>query len=82
MGFFEIFSATLAGLYAVVPNYGLAIILLTLLVRIVLLPLTIKQTRSMRETQMIQPEIAKLRLSISVRAFGASSGLWITRETS
>lgn len=61
MGFFEVFSVTLAGLYAVIPNYGLAIILLTLLVRIVLLPLTIKQTRSMREMQMIQPEVKKLQ---------------------
>jgi YidC/Oxa1 family membrane protein insertase len=61
MGFFEIFSAGLAGLYAFIPNYGLAIILLTLLVRIVLLPLTIRQTRSMREMQMIQPEIKRIQ---------------------
>jgi len=61
MGFFELFSATLAALYAVVPNYGVAIILLTLLVRVVLLPLTIKQTRSMREMQMIQPEVKRIQ---------------------
>jgi YidC/Oxa1 family membrane protein insertase len=61
MGFFELFSAGLAGIYAVVPNYGLAIIVLTLLVRIVLLPLTIRQTRSMREMQMIQPEIKRIQ---------------------
>lgn len=61
MGFFEIFSAGLAALYAVIPNYGLAIILLTLVVRIVLLPLTIRQTRSMREMQMIQPEVKRIQ---------------------
>jgi YidC/Oxa1 family membrane protein insertase len=61
MGFFEIFAALLAGLYAVVPSYGLSIILLTVIVRLLLFPLTIKQTRSMREMQMIQPEIKKLQ---------------------
>jgi YidC/Oxa1 family membrane protein insertase len=60
MGFFEIFAAALAGLYAVVPVYGVAIILLTVIVRLLLFPLTVKQTRSMREMQMIQPEIKKL----------------------
>ncbi|MQA99569.1 MAG: membrane protein insertase YidC [Actinobacteria bacterium] len=61
MGFFELFSAGLAAIYGVIPNYGLAIIVLTLLVRIVLLPLTIRQTRSMREMQMIQPEIKRIQ---------------------
>jgi YidC/Oxa1 family membrane protein insertase len=61
VGFFEIFSSALAGLYAFIPSYGVAIILLTLVVRVLLLPLSIKQTRSMRETQRIQPEIAKIR---------------------
>jgi YidC/Oxa1 family membrane protein insertase len=61
MGFFELFSIALAGFYAVIPSYGLAIILLTLAVRLVLLPLSIKQTKSMREMQAIQPEIKKLQ---------------------
>ena len=42
-------------------NYGVAIILLTVLVKLVLLPLTIKQTRSMIAMQKIQPEIKKLQ---------------------
>src|SRR5688500_14440520 len=61
MGFFELFSATLAGFYALIPSYGLAIILLTLAVRLVLLPLSIKQTRSMREMQLIQPEVKRIQ---------------------
>ena len=61
MGFFELFSGALSGFYALIPSYGLAIILLTLAVRIILLPLSIKQTRSMREMQRIQPEIKKLQ---------------------
>jgi YidC/Oxa1 family membrane protein insertase len=61
MGFFEVFAAALAGFYALVGNYGLAIILLTVAVRVLLLPLSIKQTRSMREMQRIQPEVKKIQ---------------------
>ncbi len=61
MGFFEVFAAALAGFYALIESYGFAIILLTVAVRIVLLPLSIKQTRSMREMQRIQPELKKLQ---------------------
>ena len=61
MGLFELFSAALAGFYALIPSYGLAIILLTLAVRVLLLPLSIKQTRSMREMAKIQPEVKKLQ---------------------
>jgi YidC/Oxa1 family membrane protein insertase len=61
MGFFELFATALAGFYAVVKSYGLSIILLTLLVRVILLPLSIKQTRSMREMQRIQPEVKKIQ---------------------
>lgn len=51
----------LQGLYDLTGNYGVAIILLTVLVKLVLLPLTIKQTRSMIAMQRIQPEIRKLQ---------------------
>jgi YidC/Oxa1 family membrane protein insertase len=61
MGFFEIFGAALSAFYSFVSSYGLAIILLTLLVRVILLPLSIKQTKSMREMQRIQPELKKLQ---------------------
>jgi YidC/Oxa1 family membrane protein insertase len=61
MGYFEIFAAALAGFYAVIPSLGLAIVLLTIVVRLILLPLSIKQTRSMREMQLIQPEVKRLQ---------------------
>jgi YidC/Oxa1 family membrane protein insertase len=61
VGFFEIFSSALAGFYALIPSLGLAIILLTFIVRLLLLPLSIKQTRSMREMQLIQPEVKKIQ---------------------
>ena len=48
-------------IYNIVGNYGLAIIIFTLLIKIVLYPLTAKQTRSMREMQEIQPEVKKLQ---------------------
>ncbi len=51
----------LQALYGLTGNYGIAIILLTILVKLVLLPLTIKQTRSMIAMQKIQPEIKKLQ---------------------
>jgi len=48
-------------LHSVVGDYGFAIICLTILIRVMLLPLTIKQTRSMYELQRIQPKIKELQ---------------------
>ncbi|MHB1135868.1 MAG: YidC/Oxa1 family membrane protein insertase [Coriobacteriia bacterium] len=48
-------------LFGVVNDYGVAIILLTVAIRIILLPLTIKQTKSMYELQRIQPKIKELQ---------------------
>lgn len=45
----------------ILPNYGWVLILFAILVKVVLRPLTAKSTRSMKEMQNIQPEIAKLR---------------------
>ncbi len=47
--------------HAVIPNYGIAIILLTLLVRVLFWPLTHKSTESMRRMQELQPEIKALQ---------------------
>jgi YidC/Oxa1 family membrane protein insertase len=54
-------GAILAFLYSVIPNYGVAIIGLTILVRLALFPLTAKQARSMQKMQLIQPEIKKIQ---------------------
>lgn len=48
-------------LFGLVNDYGVAIILLTVAIRIILLPLTIKQTKSMYELQRIQPKIKELQ---------------------
>jgi len=44
-----------------VGDWGLAIILLTILVRVVLIPLTWKQTKSMYELQKIQPQLKAIQ---------------------
>jgi YidC/Oxa1 family membrane protein insertase len=48
-------------LHAFVRNWGLSIILLTVLVRLVLFPLTYKSMQSMNEMRKLQPEIEKLK---------------------
>lgn len=47
--------------YGVVHNWGWAIIILSIAVYVVLYPLTMKQMRSMREMQALQPKIEELR---------------------
>ena len=42
-------------------SYGLAIILLTIIVKVLLYPLTVKQLKSMKAMQEIQPELQKLQ---------------------
>ena len=51
----------LAWIYGVVGNFGVSIIILTLLIRIVLLPLGIKQIKSMGAMQAIQPKIKEIQ---------------------
>jgi YidC/Oxa1 family membrane protein insertase len=48
-------------LHDFIPNYGLVIIVFSLLVKIVLHPLTRKSYQSMQEMQRIQPEMTRLR---------------------
>jgi YidC/Oxa1 family membrane protein insertase len=66
------FSAVLAFLHDLfVPVFGIhswgwAIIALTILVRIALLPLAIKQTRSMKAMQTLQPQIKEIQAKYKV----------------
>ncbi len=48
-------------LYAVVPNYGWDIVLLTLAIKIVLFPTSISQVRSMEVMKVLQPKIKELQ---------------------
>jgi YidC/Oxa1 family membrane protein insertase len=64
-GLFKWFSQLLLTLmtwiHSYVPNWGLAIILTTLTLKIVSLPLTLKASRSMKRMQKFQPQIQALR---------------------
>jgi YidC/Oxa1 family membrane protein insertase len=55
------FGWLLRALYSVIPNYGIAIILLTILVRVVTIPLTNKQMRSMERMREVQPKVKELQ---------------------
>ena len=44
----------------VIENYGIVIILLTIIVRLVLTPLTISQTRSMADTRLVADSLLNL----------------------
>ncbi len=59
--FLDGFGALLGFFYDIIPNYGVAIILLTVAIRLLLFPLTSKQARSMAEMQRVQPEIKKIQ---------------------
>jgi len=58
---FKLFATILAWFYAVIPNYAIAITLLTIVIMGVLTPLTVKSTKSMIAMQRVQPEIKKLQ---------------------
>ncbi len=48
-------------MYDIVQNYGIAIILFTIFVKLLLLPLTIKQTKSTKAMQDIQPKLQEIQ---------------------
>ncbi|MDP9387315.1 MAG: membrane protein insertase YidC [Actinomycetota bacterium] len=58
---FQLLAGLLAFFYSVIPNYAVAIALLTLTVMLVLSPLTLKSTRSMLSMQKLQPEMKRLQ---------------------
>ncbi len=58
---FGILARLLEILYSIWPSYGGSIILFTVVVMLVLAPLTFKSTRSMLSMQALQPEMKKLQ---------------------
>ena len=44
-----------------VGNFGVSIIIVTILIKIMLLPLTLKQDKSMKEMKKLQPELEKIK---------------------
>ena len=60
-GISKVLLTVLRAFHKVVRNWGVAIIMLTFLINIVLFPLTRKSFTSMRKIQEVQPHIEKLR---------------------
>jgi YidC/Oxa1 family membrane protein insertase len=58
---FDFLARALAFFYDLWPSYGMAIVLFTIAIYLVLTPLTIKSTRSMIAMQRVQPELKKLQ---------------------
>lgn len=57
----SLFGYVLNFIYEIVKNYGLAIIIFSILLKIVLLPLSIKQQKTMKKTAKIQEKIKKIQ---------------------
>lgn len=55
------FSKLLAASYSVIPNHGVGIILITILVRLVTAPLTHKQMESMKRLGAVQPRMKEIQ---------------------
>ncbi len=64
-GFFNVIAKPLLigmnYIYGVIPNYGIAIILLTIIIKLVFWPLGTKSYKSMNEMKKIQPLMMELR---------------------
>ena len=62
MGFVaNLFGYVLNFIYNLVHNYGLALILFTIFLKIILLPLTVKQEKSTKASQKMQKELEALK---------------------
>ena len=59
--FSNIFGYVLNIIYEIVKNYGLAIILFSILLKILLLPLTIKQQKTLKKSQKLQGKLKEIQ---------------------
>ncbi len=64
-GFFgaivEVLLLGLKAFYRIIPNWGVAIIIMTLVIKIIFFPLTYSSTKSMAKMQELQPKIKALQ---------------------
>ena len=58
----NLFGYVLNFLYNLVNNYGLAIILFSILLKLVMLPMSIRQQKSMKKSAKVQKEMNKLQV--------------------
>lgn len=59
--FANIFGYLLNIIYELIKNYGLAIILFSILLKLVLLPLTIKQQKTLKKSQKVQEKMKEIQ---------------------
>jgi len=59
--FAKIFGYLLNMIYSVVNNYGLAIIIFTLILKVAMLPISVKQRKTMKKSAKIQQEAKKIQ---------------------
>jgi len=59
--FAKLLLSNLTWWHSFIPNWGVSIVLMTLLVRVIMFPLMLKQIRSMKQMQALQPEMMELR---------------------
>ena len=57
----KIFGYILNFLYELINNYGIAIIIFSILLRLILIPITIKQQKSMKKTAKMQGKMKELQ---------------------
>ena len=55
------FGYILNFIYNLVNNYGLAIIIFTILLKLIMLPLTIKQQKTMKKTTKLQAQVKEIQ---------------------
>lgn len=60
--FANIFGYILNGIYFLVKNYGLAIILFSVLIKVIMLPLSISQQKTLKKNEKIQEEMKILQI--------------------
>ncbi len=59
--FANIFGYVLNFIYGMVNNYGVAIILFTILLKLIMLPISIKQQKTMKKSAKIQGQVKKIQ---------------------
>lgn len=58
----NIFNTVLSYLYSITGDYGISIVLLTALVRVILLPMSLKQRKGIQQQQMLSKKVEELKI--------------------
>ena len=59
--FANIFGYVLNFIYEIVKNYGLAIIIFSILIKVLMIPLSIKQQKTMKKSTKIQKKLKEIQ---------------------